>query len=361
MSLEIITDGLTFAEGPVVLAEGGVLVCETLGGRLTKVAPDGKKTLVGDTGGGPNGAAIGPDGRCWIANNGGFGPSLSPDFILPSDAPLDQPPGSIQAVDMATGAVETIYSHTPQTPFWGPNDLVFDGQGGFWFSDFGRNRERVQTRGSIYYAKADGSAIEEMVFSLDGPNGVGLSPDGNILYVAETYSGHLWQFRLSGPGQIDRSAGQSHHGGAILGRAGPGQFLEPRSHPGVFATRRCSRGDRNARFPDHQHRLWRPGPVDRLHHPGQLGPTCVDALAAAWAAAPLSAIGPCASVPPHCADPSSSSAPFCWRTRNRLPQSPPRARLLGSSGSKFASGPTPSGARRSATMAPTSRSLRSPI
>src|SRR3546814_4585158 len=65
-----------------------------------------------------------------------------------------------------------------------------------------------------------------MIFPMEGPNGIGLSPDGSTLYVAETYSAHLWRFRLSAPGVIDRTAGMDAHGGTLVGRGGPGQFLD---------------------------------------------------------------------------------------------------------------------------------------
>src|SRR5205814_6538061 len=67
-----ITSGLQFPEGPVALADGSVLVVEIKRGTLTRVAPDGRQTIVAETGGGPNGAAIGPDGRVYVCNNGGF-------------------------------------------------------------------------------------------------------------------------------------------------------------------------------------------------------------------------------------------------------------------------------------------------
>ena len=209
-----------------MLADGSILVVEVMGGHLTRISPDGARTVVAQTGGGPNGAAIGPGGRCYICNNGGMGPSQVPGIWLPSEAPHDTPPGSIQPVDLSSGNVRTLYAHTPETPFWGPNDLVFDAHGGFWFTDFGRDRGRMRQRGGVYYAKADGSAITEAITPLDGANGIGLSPDGTTLYVAETYSSHLWQFRLSAPGTVDRAAGHFPHGGSILGRAGPGQFLD---------------------------------------------------------------------------------------------------------------------------------------
>ena len=222
-----LTEGLKLPEGPIAMADGSLLVVEVLGGRLTRIAPDGTKSTVADLGGGPNGAAIGPDGRCYVCNNGGFAHMVLPDGgLLPLEAPLDTPPGSIQVVDLATGAFETLYSHAEETPFWGPNDIVFDDAGGFWFTDFGRDRGRARMRGALYYAKADGSEIREVVAPLDGPNGVGLSPDGKTLYVALTFEGHLISFRLSGPGRIDASGSHTPDGSTIVGRAGPGMYLD---------------------------------------------------------------------------------------------------------------------------------------
>lgn len=222
-----LTDGLMLPEGPIALPDGSVLVVEVLGGRLTRIAPDGTKSTVAELGGGPNGAAIGPDGRCYVCNNGGFAHMTLPDGgLLPLEAPLNTPPGSIQVVDLATGAFEALYTHSNATPFWGPNDIVFDDAGGFWFTDFGRDRGRTRMRGALYYAKADGSQIREVVGALDGPNGVGLSPDGQTLYVALTFEGHLISFKLAGPGVIDTSASHMPNGSTIVGRAGPGMYLD---------------------------------------------------------------------------------------------------------------------------------------
>jgi gluconolactonase len=54
---------------------------------------------------------------------------------------------------------------------------------------------------SIYYAKIDGSMIKEVVFPLDSPNGIGLSPDGSTLYWAETYTGRVHQVAITAPGE----------------------------------------------------------------------------------------------------------------------------------------------------------------
>jgi gluconolactonase len=221
------TNGLMLPEGPIALPDGSLLTVEVLGGRLTRISSDGTRSTVADLGGGPNGAAIGPDGRCYVCNNGGFDHVvLEGGALVPQEAPSDTPPGSIQVVDLATGALETLYAHSEATPFWGPNDIVFDREGGFWFTDFGRDRGRVRMRGAVYYAKAEGSDIREVIAPLDAPNGIGLSPDGQTLYVAATYEAHLLSFRLSAPGVIDRSAGHMPNGSTIVGRAGAGQYLD---------------------------------------------------------------------------------------------------------------------------------------
>lgn len=125
---EVVAEGLQFPEGPVALPDGSVLVVEIARGTLSRVGPDGTVSVVAETGGGPNGAAIGPDGLCYVCNNGGFE----------------------------------------------------------WHERGGR-----------------------------------LSPDESEPYVAETWTGRLWAFRLSGPGQLEERRGPAIHGGHLLaGRPG---------------------------------------------------------------------------------------------------------------------------------------------
>ena len=79
---------------------------------------------------------------------------------------------------------------------------MFDGHGGFWFTDHGVRLDRTSDRTGIHYAKADGSSCEEVIFPLDAPNGIGLSPDGTRLYAAETHTGRVFWWGLSGPGEV---------------------------------------------------------------------------------------------------------------------------------------------------------------
>src|SRR6187549_2674514 len=128
---ETIASGLRFPEGPVAMADGSVLVVEIAAGRITRVTPDGSKQTVAEPGGGPNGLAIGPDGLLYICNNGGFGWVEEGGFLRPHGTAADYEGGRIERVDLATGAVETLYrSGDFGCELRGPNDIVFDAQGG---------------------------------------------------------------------------------------------------------------------------------------------------------------------------------------------------------------------------------------
>lgn len=212
--LREIASGLLFPEGPIALGDGSVLLVEIKRGTLTRVAPDGARTVVAKTGGGPNGAAIGPDGKVYLCNNGGFEWHEAGPFLLPGNQPKDYAGGSIQRVDAKSGAIETLYTKCGAHALRGPNDLVFDATGGFWFTDHGKTRDRDRDRGGLYYARPDGSSIREVVYPLDSPNGVGLSPDGSRVYVAETHTGRVFWWDLAGPGQIRPHA--SPNGGHLL-------------------------------------------------------------------------------------------------------------------------------------------------
>lgn len=85
----------------------------------------------------------------------------------------------------------------------GPNDLVFDEAGGMWFTDLGKERVHAMDRVGVFYATVDGSVARRVIFPLMGSNGIGLSPDGGTLYVAETPVGRLWAWDVTGPGEID--------------------------------------------------------------------------------------------------------------------------------------------------------------
>ncbi|HKA29221.1 MAG TPA: SMP-30/gluconolactonase/LRE family protein [Candidatus Binatia bacterium] len=211
-----IVSGLKFPEGPIAMPDGSVLVVEIMRGTLTRVTLNGGISVVAETGGGPNGAAVGPDGAVYICNNGGFEWHEIAGFTVPGNQPASYRGGSIQRVDLGSGRVETLYTECDGRPLRGPNDLVFDAAGGFWFTDHGKIRDRDRDRGGLYYARPDGSLIREVVFPLDSPNGVGLSPDGTRIYVAETFTGRVWQWDVVRPGEVAEGMPLAPGGGTLL-------------------------------------------------------------------------------------------------------------------------------------------------
>lgn len=208
MDIELIAEGLQFPEGPIALADGSVVLTEIKRQTLTRIAADGSKTTIAHTGGGPNGAAIGPDGAIWVTNNGGSFEWLEQDGLtIPGPTPPSHIGGAIQRVDIASGQVETIYESAGGRRFAGPNDLVFDGEGGFWFTDHGCSTPEGRKHGSLLYGRADGSHVVRVRDHLISPNGVGLSPDGKVVYMADTQLGRLWGFDVAAPGELAPAAG----------------------------------------------------------------------------------------------------------------------------------------------------------
>ncbi len=93
---------------------------------------------------------------------------------------------------------------------------MFDNEGGFWFTDHGVHGDRTSDRTGIYYAKADGSSISEVIFPVDAPNGIGLSPNGDRLYAAETHTGRVWAWNVSSPGAAEGANPVGPGGGELL-------------------------------------------------------------------------------------------------------------------------------------------------
>ena len=100
---EVFAEGLAFPEGPVVMADGSVIVVEVASDKLIRCWAGGRKEVVATTGGGPNGLAVGPDGALYHANNGGIDWSKPGHYLGPGSE------GRIERIDIATGKVDVLY------------------------------------------------------------------------------------------------------------------------------------------------------------------------------------------------------------------------------------------------------------
>jgi len=209
MDFEVMAEGLKFPEGPVAFPDGSVVLVEVFGGRLTRCWGDGRTEVVADLGGGPNGAALGPDGAIWVCNNGGFTGPVGPDGKpqLRGISPPDYEGGRIERVDLATGRFERVFTHCGDLRLKGPNDLVFDRSGGLWFTDFGKQRANDRDFSSLHYVGAGLDQVQMVHDRVLSYNGVGLSPDETTAYVADTYNARVWAYDLEGPGKAKPGEG----------------------------------------------------------------------------------------------------------------------------------------------------------
>ena len=201
MDFEVIATGLQFPEGPIAMPDGSIVLVEVARGTLSRVW-NGRTEVIADLGGGPNGAALGPDGAVYVCNNGGFEWREISGFLAPVRAAPDYTTGRIERVDLATGRYERIYESFDGERLGGPNDIVFDRTGGFWFTDMGKSFARQRDHSCLFYARPDGSHLHRAVHPVVSFNGVGLSPDEKVVYCNDTETQKLWAFDITEPGKL---------------------------------------------------------------------------------------------------------------------------------------------------------------
>jgi gluconolactonase len=201
MDFEVLAEGLQFPEGPIAMPDGSIVLVEIARGTLTRVW-NGRSEVIATVGGGPNGAAIGPDGAVYICNNGGFEWRTVNGLLVPVRAAPDYTTGRIERVDLATGRFERLYESCNGERLGGPNDIVFDRTGGFWFTDMGKSFARQRDHSALFYARPDGSHLHRAVYPAVSFNGVGLSPDESVVYCNDTETQKLWAFDIVEPGKL---------------------------------------------------------------------------------------------------------------------------------------------------------------
>ena len=178
MKHQVLADGLQFPEGPVWLGPERVAFTQ-IRGQCVSLWDRGTVTRIAWTGGGANGATLGPDGALYVANNGGVSLGHEGRWLAP-----DPIPGRIQRMTLA-GEVSDVATALPGAPPNRPNDLCFGPDGLLYYTDPHNWEDIANLRpGRVARTTLDGRVTllaEVPAF----PNGIAFGPD-HRLYVAQS-------------------------------------------------------------------------------------------------------------------------------------------------------------------------------
>ncbi len=192
----------SFLEAPVFDAAGNLYVGDIPNGRVFRIDPAGEWSLVVQYEGEPNGMKFAAEGQIVIADyrNG------------------------LLLLDVARGTVRDYLGRRNTERFKGVNDLVFDARGALYFTDQGQTGLHDPT-GRVYRLMPDGR-LDLLLANVPSPNGVALSPDGKVLYVAATRDNCVWRVPLLEDGGVAKvgrffsSRGPSGPDGLAVDEAG---------------------------------------------------------------------------------------------------------------------------------------------
>jgi gluconolactonase len=179
-----LAEGLGFTEGPAWLGDGRVLFT-SVAGSLYEASGGEVVRKVLDTGNGPTGLALGPDGAVYVASASGIW-----------GAPGDRPGGIHR---YAEGRLERVLEDEVSAP----NDLCFGPDGLLYFTD-PQNHERGLSEpvpGDVFRYDLESGRLERLHHGGLFPNGLGFDPSGELLYVAQSFAKRIVSYRV-GPGGL---------------------------------------------------------------------------------------------------------------------------------------------------------------
>lgn len=168
----------SFLEGPVFDATGKLYVCDIPWGRVFRIDSGGAWTLVAEFDGEPNGMKF-----------------LDERTLLITDYK-----NGLMRLDVASGQVSPYLERRNSERFKGVNDLVFDAEGNLYFTDQGQSGLHDPS-GRLYRLRSNGQ-LDQLLDNVPSPNGVALSPDGRVLYLAVTRGNCIWRVPLMRDGSV---------------------------------------------------------------------------------------------------------------------------------------------------------------
>jgi len=170
----------SFLEGPVFDTAGNLYVSDIPFGRIFRIDSEGRWELVVEWAGEPNGLK----------------------FLNDRELIVTDYRNGLMACDVTTGAVRPYLERRNSERFKGVNDLVFDRGGNLYFTDQGQTGLHDPT-GRLYRLRRDGR-LDLLLANVPSPNGVALSPDERVLYLAVTRGNQVWRVPLMDDGSVSK-------------------------------------------------------------------------------------------------------------------------------------------------------------
>ncbi|WP_026600939.1 SMP-30/gluconolactonase/LRE family protein [Methylomonas sp. 11b] len=181
---ELIKDGFNGTEGPIGYTDGSLLFTETQANKIVRIGLDDKVSTFLENSNGANGLALTPDGE-----------------IV-----------AVQTLKTKVGVVypankkNTLAENYQGTAFQRPNDLVRASNGGIYFTDSGtrpskENPNPPPSHPGVFYISPGGD-LKQLATDIERPNGIQLSKDEKVLYVANTQGEHILAYDVAADGSI---------------------------------------------------------------------------------------------------------------------------------------------------------------
>lgn len=170
----------SFLEGPLFDAQGNLYLTDIPFGRIFRITPDGAWDLIAEYDGEPNGMK-------W----------LNPRELLIADYK-----NGLMTCDIVDGTVRSFLARRNSERFKGVNDLIFDRAGNLYFSDQGQTGLHDPT-GRLYRLRPTGQ-LDQLLNNVPSPNGVALSADERVLFLAVTRGNAVWRVPLLEDGSVSK-------------------------------------------------------------------------------------------------------------------------------------------------------------
>jgi gluconolactonase len=187
-----------FLEGPSFDRAGNLYCVDIAYGRILRVDPAGRFTVVARYEGEPNGLKIHQDGRLFVADHR----------------------HGVMVVDPVSGKVEPYLTRPGFERFFGLNDLHFARNGDLYLTDQGQSGLQ-SPHGRLFRQRAADGRLECLLDNLPSPNGLVLTEDESQVLLAVTRANAVWRVRfLPGGHTIGKSGTFIQLSGGLAGPDG---------------------------------------------------------------------------------------------------------------------------------------------